>query len=417
MKNRKDFRLLTLRLYDFFKLSHYICLMQISVIILNYNVRYFLELCVVSVQQALKGLDAEIIVIDNNSTDDSCAMMKTRFPDVKLIENKENSGFPKGNNIGVAQAKGRYICILNPDTVVAEDTFVKVLNFAQKQQDLGIVGVKLIDGAGRFLPESKRGVPTPWVAFTKIIALYKLFPKTKLFGSYYAGHLTPNQSGKVSILVGAFMVMERQLYLDMGGFDEDCFMYSDDIDLSYMALKKGKSNFYFHETTVIHYKGESTIKDGTYMKRFQEAMNFFYKKHFKVSVLFSVFMKIGILFFSFIKMFQGQRIIKTEKENFVLFSQNQSLASSLSKALGKKVVLVNSKYLPQALLTLPQRAIEEIILDANSIPFKGCIAILETATNKNKSFKIIPPKASFMIGSDNSNERGTVVGFELFVEC
>ena len=150
--------------------------MQLSIIILNYNVRYFLEQCVLSVENAIKNNDAEIIVIDNNSSDDSCAMMKLRFPNVKLIENKENLGFPKGNNIGVAQAKGEYICILNPDTVVAEDAFTKVLAFAKKQSHLGIVGVKLIDGTGNFLPESKRGIPTPWVAFTKITGLYKIFP-------------------------------------------------------------------------------------------------------------------------------------------------------------------------------------------------------------------------------------------------
>ena len=158
--------------------------MQLSVIILNYNVRYFLELCVLSVQKALETIEGEIIVIDNNSSDDSCTMMKQRFPKVKLIQNKENVGFPKGNNIGVAQAQGEYICILNPDTVVAEDTFTKVLAFAKRQKNIGIVGCKLIDGAGNFLPESKRGVPTPWVAFTKISGLYKLFPKSKIFGEY-----------------------------------------------------------------------------------------------------------------------------------------------------------------------------------------------------------------------------------------
>ena len=269
--------------------------MQLSVIILNYNVRYFLELCVLSVQKSLENINGEIIVIDNNSSDDSCAMMKQRFPKVKLMQNTVNLGFPKGNNIGVSQATGEYICILNPDTVVAEDTFVKVLAFAKKENNFGIIGVKLIDGTGNFLPESKRGIPTPFVAFTKITGLYKVFPKT--FGKYYAEHLNENQTGKVEILVGAFMFMKRELYNEVGGFDENCFMYSDDIDLSYLALKNGKSNYYFHETTVIHYKGESTIKDGTYMKRFQEAMNFFYKKHFSVSFFFSVFMKMGIVFF------------------------------------------------------------------------------------------------------------------------
>ena len=189
--------------------------MQLSVIILNYNVRYFLELCVLSVQKAILNLDAEIIVIDNNSTDDSCAMMTQRFPEIKLIQNKENLGFPKGNNIAVKEATGKYICILNPDTVVSEDTFEKVMAFAQKQSDLGIVGCKLIDGTGNFLPESKRGIPKPWVAFTKIFGLYKWFPKSSLVNKYYAQHLNENQTGKVDILVGAFMVMKRKLYNEM----------------------------------------------------------------------------------------------------------------------------------------------------------------------------------------------------------
>ncbi|HCQ13621.1 glycosyltransferase, partial [Flavobacterium sp.] len=164
--------------------------------------------------------------------------------------------------------------------------------------EIGIVGCKLIDGTGNFLPESKRGIPTPWVAFTKIFGLYKI---SNVFGKYYAQHLTENHSGKVEILVGAFMVMKRELYNEIGGFDENCFMYSDDIDLSYMALKKGKSNYYFHETSVIHYKGESTIRDEKYMKRFQEAMNFFYSKHFKKSFIFDIFVKIGAFVFSLIK--------------------------------------------------------------------------------------------------------------------
>lgn len=271
--------------------------MQLSVIILNYNVRYFLELCVLSVESALKNIESEIIVVDNDSQDDSCEMIKTRFPNVKLIQNSQNVGFPKGNNIGVSQAKGEYICILNPDTVVAEDTFEKVLAFARKQKNLGVVGVKLIDGSGNFLPESKRGIPTPWVAFTKITSLYKIFPKSPFFNKYYAQHLSENQTGEVEILVGAFMFLKKELYEEVGGFDENCFMYSDDIDLSYMVLQKGKVNYYFHKTTVIHYKGESTIKDGTYMKRFQEAMEFFYRKTFSGFLSFSVFMKIELCFF------------------------------------------------------------------------------------------------------------------------
>jgi GT2 family glycosyltransferase len=391
--------------------------MQLSVIILNYNVRYFLEQCVLSVQNALENIDGEIIVVDNNSQDDSCEMIKRRFPNVKLLKNNENLGFPKGNNLGVAHAQGEYICILNPDTVIAEDTFVKVLAFAKKQADLGIVGCKLIDGTGNFLPESKRGVPTPFVAFTKITGLYQLFPKSKTFGKYYAQHLSENQTGKVDILVGAFMFMKRDLYLEVGGFDEDCFMYSDDIDLSYMMLQKGKFNYYFHETTVIHYKGESTIKNEMYMKRFQEAMLFFYKKHFKVSKLFAVFMKIGIVFFSFSKMFQGKTIIKMIPKSYLLYSANQKLTDKLSLVLQKKVLFHDLKT-EKMVISSSLRSGDgtEIILDNEFVSFKESIAILESSRNKFRSvgitFKIIPKNASFLIGSNNSNGRGEIVKIE-----
>lgn len=380
--------------------------MQLSVIILNYNVRYFLELCVLSVQNAIQNLDAEIIVIDNNSQDDSCEMMKKRFPNVKLIENKENSGFPKGNNIGVALAQGDYICILNPDTVVAEDTFTKVLAFAKEQKDLGIVGVKLIDGTGNFLPECKRGTPTPLVAFTKITGLYKIFPKT--FGKYYAQHLSENETGKVEILVGAFMLMKRELYTEIGGFDENCFMYSDDIDLSYMALQKGKSNYYFHETSVVHYKGESTVKDGTYMKRFREAMNFFYKKHFKVSLLFSVFMEMGIVFFSFVKRFQGKPKPKLEPEMYILVSDNEILAQKIEKQLNRKVQLQKKEQ------SFSKSSKTEIIFDQNYLNFKDIIQTLEANKNKDYTFKILPKSSSFMIGSNSSFDRGEIVQITYF---
>lgn len=391
--------------------------MQLSVIILNYNVRYFLELCVLSVQNALETISGEVIVVDNNSSDGSCAMMKQRFPNVKLIQNNENIGFPKGNNIGVAQAKGEYICILNPDTVVAEDTFIKILNFvtssAVEKNNLGIVGCKLIDGAGNFLPESKRGVPTPWVAFTKVTSLYKLFSKSKTFGKYYAQDLNENQTGKVDILVGAFMLLKRDLYVKVGGFDEDCFMYSDDIDLSYRILQKGKSNYYFHETTVIHYKGESTVKDETYMKRFQEAMDFFYKKHFRVSALFSIFMKLGIVFFSFVKMFQGKSAIKTPPKSYILYSANEKLIEKLRLLLQKKVLLHDLKTEKMVISSsFKSKAGAEIILDNEFVSFKECIAILESSRNKGFTFKIIPKNANFLIGSNNSNERGEIIEIE-----
>lgn len=392
--------------------------MKLSVVILNYNVRHFLEQCVLSVQSALLHLDAEIIVVDNNSSDDSVAMIKERFPTVKLIQNTENLGFPKGNNVGVAVAQGDYVCILNPDTVVAEDAFVKVLAFAKRQSNCGIVGVKLIDGAGNFLPESKRGVPTPWVAFTKIVGLYRIFSHYKwskqLFGKYYAQHLNENESGPVSILVGAFMVLKKDLYTELKGFDENCFMYSDDIDLSYRALLAGKSNFYFHETTVIHYKGESTIKDASYMKRFQEAMTFFYQKHFKVSFLFHFFMQIGISFFSFIKMLQGSSADKLQKalapDGYILFSKNKLLANKLSGVLQNNVVFhdITSEKMVISFVEKSEKRVE-VVLDSEHMTFKECISFLESARNKGFTFKILPKSANFLIGSNNSNSRGEII--------
>lgn len=384
--------------------------MQLSVVILNYNVRYFLELCLLSVQDALKNIDAEIIVVDNNSSDDSCEMIKNNFPDIALIANTENSGFPKGNNIGVAHAIGEYVCILNPDTVVAEDTFEKVLAFAKAKKDLGIIGVQLIDGCGNFLPESKRGVPTPFVAFTKMAGLYKMFPNSKLFGKYYAQHLGQDQSGEVDILVGAFMMMTRKLYMELEGFDEDCFMYSDDIDLSYRATLLGKANFYFAETTVIHFKGESTVKDGVYMQRFQEAMQFFYKKHFKVSVLFSLFMKVGIFLFALKKKLEGKQKSKREIATWHLYSKNEDVAARLSKFKHKKVIFHDLKTEKMVISSSEiNYASAQIVIDIHAILFKECIAFMESLKNKGLTFRILPKNTNFLIGSDNSNERGEII--------
>lgn len=383
--------------------------MKISVIILNFNVRYFLEQCVLSVQKALENIESEIIVVDNNSSDDSCAMMKARFPEVRLIENKINAGFPKGNNIGVAAASGAFICILNPDTVVAEDTFEKVLAFAESQVNLGIVGCKLIDGTGKFLPECKRGVPTPFVAFTKIVGLYKLFPKSKLFGRYYAGHLDQNQTGEVDILVGAFMVMKRDVYMEVGGFDENCFMYSDDIDLSYMVLKTGRSNFYYHQTAVIHYKGESTVRDGLYMKRFREAMHFFYNKHFKRSIFFELFMHVGAFFFSLHKKSQAVQL-KTEIDQYCLVSSNENLVAKVENLLGKKVVRSDSTIKNNLnSLTKFEGVKTEIIFDNNDVRFKTIIDFLEQHCNKGFTFKILPQNSHYIIGSNSSNDRGETI--------
>lgn len=377
--------------------------MQLSVVILNYNVRYFLEQCVLSVQAALKDIDGEIIVVDNNSSDDSCAMIRQKFPHVTLIANTENTGFPKGNNIGVAAAKGKYICILNPDTVVAEDTFTRVLHFISQQENPGIVGVKLIDGTGCFLPESKRGTPTPWVAITKICGLYKIFPKSRLFNRYYAQHLGENQTGRTDVLVGAFMVMERSLYLEVGGFDESYFMYSEDIDLSYTVLKTGRSNFYYPGTSIIHYKGESTVKDKEYMQRFSQASKAFYRKHFKGSFLFDAFMATGTFFFSMAKTKVKKAVRKPG--NYILISKDENLKKLLGDIMQKKITRF-AHYDPAI---FKQNTDAEVILDNAGLGFSEIIAIMEKHKSQFVTFKIRPAGTDFIIGSNSSDDRGEVV--------
>jgi GT2 family glycosyltransferase len=381
-------------------------------------VRHFLEVCVLSVQKAIQNIDAEIIVVDNHSSDDSCAMMKTKFPNIKLIENKENYGFPKGNNIAVKHANGDYICILNPDTIVAEDTFTKILNTDHRklttencQLPTGIMGCKLIDGSGQFLPESKRGIPTPWVAFTKIFSLYKLFPKSSLFNKYYAQDLDKNQTGNVEILVGAFMMMKRECYTDVGGFDENCFMYADDIDLSYMVLQRGKSNYYFHETTVVHFKGESTVRDEKYMKRFQEAMNYFYGKHFKKSYFFSLIMKVGSVVFSFVKKNQGQKLAKSDPDHYILISDDINLREKLAEKLQKSVQLASFQegnlVFSQSISKLEKT---EIIFDVTANSYKAMLQYMEQNA-KVFTYKFLVPESNFFIGSNNSNDRGEIIYF------
>ena len=366
--------------------------MKLSVVILNYNVRYFLELCLKSVQGAIKNMDAEIIVVDNNSKDDSCDMVNALFPEVILIENKSNFGFSKGNNVGVLMAKGEYLCILNPDTVVAEDVFTKMLNFSETKENLGIVGCKLINGSGLFLPESKRNIPYVKAAFKK------------LFGNsseYYANHLNENDSGEVDVLVGAFMFLRKDVYNEIEGFDEDYFMYGEDIDISYKCLKSGYRNYYFGETTVIHFKGESTLKDKFYAQRFYSAMQIFYKKHFKKNFFFDMIVWMGI---KFVYMFRKAPVNRIKDCNRYVFFSNK-MNESLKSVLPKTVIL-NSNF-------DEIDGNSEVIFDANVLTYKQIISFMENK-NEDKSFtyKILPKSSKFVLGSNNAISQGEIIIFD-----
>jgi GT2 family glycosyltransferase len=271
--------------------------MKLSIIIVNYNVKYFLEQALHSVRKAIHGIDAEVFVVDNHSVDGSCEMVKRKFPEVILIENKENTGFSKANNQAIKQSKGEYVLLLNPDTVVEEDCFIKTVAFMDQTPDAGALGVKMIDGKGHFLPESKRGLPTPKVAFYKMFGFAAVFPKSKRFGEYHLGYLDKNKTHAVEVLAGAFMLLRKSVLEKIGLLDEDYFMYGEDIDLSYRISKSGYKNYYFPDTTIIHYKGESTKKTSiNYVFIFYRAMITFAQKHYtqKHAQLFSFLINIAI---------------------------------------------------------------------------------------------------------------------------
>lgn len=254
---------------------------DLSVIIVNYNVEYFLDQCLDSVIKASQNLKVEVYVVDNDSKDGSIAMVKEKYPDVKLIENKDNVGFSKANNQAIEIAEGKYILLLNPDTVVAEDTFDKTVKYLEENSDYGGLGVRMLDGRGKFLPESKRGLPTPMVAFYKIFGLSALFPRSKRFGQYHLGHIPEQQTAEVDILSGAFMMLRKEALVKTGLLDETFFMYGEDIDLSYRIQLTGYKNVYFADTSIIHYKGESTKKgSANYVFVFYRAMIIFARKHF-----------------------------------------------------------------------------------------------------------------------------------------
>lgn len=255
--------------------------MDLSVVIVNYNVKYFLEQCLHSVLRAASGLKTEIFVVDNNSVDGSAAMVRAKFPGVSLIRNEENLGFSVANNQAIRRSAGRYVLLLNPDTLIEEDTLQKCVEYMDGHGDCGGLGVRMIDGNGNFLPESKRALPTPIVAFYKIFGLSRLFPGSRVFGKYHLGYLDPDEINEVDVLPGAFMMLRRTALDQVGLLDEDFFMYGEDIDLSYRLQKGGYKNIYFPECTIIHYKGESTKKGSmNYVMTFYNAMRIFARKHF-----------------------------------------------------------------------------------------------------------------------------------------
>jgi O-antigen biosynthesis protein len=270
---------------------------DISIVIVNYNVKDFLLQCLKSIKQASVGLSVQVIVVDNNSSDGSVDYLEPLFPGVEFIRTPKNLGFAKANNTGFEKAYGKYVLILNPDTILAENTLKVMYDYMENHQEVGISGCKVLNPDGTFQMACRRGFPTPWASFSKLFGLQKLFPKSRLFAQYNQTYKSIDETYYIDALIGAFMFARKSVIDETGGFDTAFFMYGEDLDLCYRASKSGWKIAYVHETSIIHYKGESTKRSSiNELKHFYEAMVIFTSKHYSGSGFFLLFLKLGILF-------------------------------------------------------------------------------------------------------------------------
>lgn len=386
--------------------------MLLSVIIVNYNVRYFLEQCLSSVKRALEqpaGLTgqrfydlAEVLVVDNNSTDGSTTYLQPRFPFVRFITNTENPGFGRANNQALAASQGKYILFLNPDTILPEDCFQECLTFLDAHPGAGALGVRMIDGSGRYLPESKRGFPSAWVSFCKMSGLTRLFPRSRFFARYYLGHLSSSETHSVDVLSGAFLLARKEALDKTGGFDERFFMYAEDIDLSYHIQQAGYQNYYFANCTILHFKGESTRRDARYVRLFYTAMIQFVEKHFA-----------GVTAWGYIKLLQGIIALKS-------LAKESAQPASATPSKEESIYLTGDEASIEEMWPLAVKAGKRISLDANttnililceggSCSFKKVIEELQQVAGKQ--VYIHAKNTASAVGSHNKSNQGNVIAF------
>ncbi|MCL6493981.1 MAG: glycosyltransferase [Ignavibacterium sp.] len=285
-------------------------MIDLSIIIVNYNVKEFLKNLLHSIQKASQHLSIEIIVVDNASDDGSVEMIREKFPDVILIANEKNLGFGKANNIGLKKAQGKYVLLINPDTLVAEDTFIKLIEFFETHPEAGMAGCKILNPDGTLQLACRRSFPGPWTSFTKVTGLSSLFPKSKLFARYNLTYLDENQTYEVDAISGSFMMLRKEVYEKVGGFDEQFFMYGEDLDLCYRIQKAGYKIFYVHSTQIIHYKGESTKRSSLdETKVFYNAMHLFVNKHLSSSIIVELILRSAIAVRSLLAFLGKQKLI------------------------------------------------------------------------------------------------------------
>lgn len=391
--------------------------LKLSVIIVNYNVKYYLEQCLVSLRRALQGVDAEVLVVDNASKDGSIAYLAPRFTDVKWISSNKNLGFARANNLAIKQSEGKYVLLLNPDTIVSEDVIRQLVAFMDTQKNLGGVGVRMMTTQGSDAKESRRGIPTPLTACYKMCGLCAKYPHHKTFARYYLGHLAWDKPAEIEIISGAFFAAPRKALDNIGLLDEDFFMYGEDIDLSYRLLKGGYHNWYL-PLRILHYKGESTQKSSfRYVHVFYDAMLIFFKKHFGgMSVLLSLPIKLAIYMKATIALLKMQ-IVRTRKSLgllhpkhclapfYVFIGTEKSIeyCKKITKNNGLRAQFMVATYVdkPQGHLDLdiPSEPSVCVVYDVEAYSFRQILGIFSKNKNENIQIGTFNPANKIVITS------------------
>jgi GT2 family glycosyltransferase len=408
--------------------------LKLSVIIVSYNVRYFLEQCLCSLLESLREIEAEVWIVDNASKDGTVEYLKPRFPDAKFIENEVNLGFAKANNRALKKCIGRYVLFLNPDTILSEDCVSKSITFIEGNQQAGAIGIRMIDGRGDFLPESKRAFPKPLTSLFKLMGLSTFFPSSKIFSRYSLGYLDPLQNHEVDVLAGAFLLARRDILVDLEGFDEAFFMYGEDIDLSFRIQSLGYKNYYLGENTIIHFKGESSRKGSlNHVKMFYQAMSIFVKKHYGgTSALFTTsFLHLAIWIRAGVSATAGlirrsksillkKRALILKQKRTIIVGNDEEVAEVLDifRTTGTDAIIVGSVSVkPQTDLRsviedlgsiLQTMVVDEIVFCCGCMSYKSIIDIIQKVP-AGVSFRFHRVGTDSIVGSDSKNRAGEFV--------
>lgn len=391
--------------------------MRLSIIIVNYNVKFFLEQCLCSVKKAIENIDAEVFVIDNYSADGSVDYLQKNFSWVKFIVNKKNEGFAKANNIALKQCTGDHILFLNPDTIIPENTFRECLDFFDEHTHAGAIGVKMVDGAGNFLPESKRSFPSPLVSFCKLSGLSSSFPRSKFFNKYALGFLDEDKVHEVDVLCGAFLMVKKNILFQIGGFDEAFFMYGEDIDLCYRIQKAGNKIYYLGDQTIVHFKGESAKKNSSsHMRMFYRAMSVFVKKHYGSgnAQMIKILLNTGIYIRAFISLvaapFKHRKKIQANEAdtlNLLLVGDPISAAEAASIIRQNMPAATIKKLQSLHSLSMESDHSAEIVFCTGKLSYEESIGLTVKAKN-NFSYKWHGLRTKSIAGSAHKEFTGEV---------